>query len=48
MCKFQHERKELLLALDDVHVCRGGRTVLRGVDAVVRNVVRPTSRTRVR
>ncbi len=40
MCKL-HVRKEQLLVIDDVHVTRGDRVVLAGIDATIRNVVRP-------
>jgi polar amino acid transport system ATP-binding protein/sulfate transport system ATP-binding protein len=35
------ERRETLLAIHDVHAELGGRPVLRGVDAAIRNIVRP-------
>jgi len=35
------ERRETLLAIEGVHAELGGRAVLRGVDAEIRNVVRP-------
>jgi ABC-type nitrate/sulfonate/bicarbonate transport system ATPase subunit len=40
MCK-PHVRKESLLVVDDVHVMRGDRIVLDGIDATIRNVTRP-------
>ncbi|HWO25752.1 MAG TPA: ATP-binding cassette domain-containing protein [Kofleriaceae bacterium] len=41
MTAYACERREALLAIEDVHAELGGRAVLRGVDAVIRNVVRP-------
>ena len=35
------ERREILLAIEDVHAELGGQPVLRGVNAAIRNVVRP-------